>query len=451
MKHLHKLLVVGALALTCACSNDDVSSESIFQPSTLRQTTFDRWLDKEYATPYNIQFNYLYNDKLTDNYYNVAPADTSKSKAMAVLLKHVWLDAYTELAGEDFLRSNCFRVIQLVGSAQYDGQNKIVLGTAEGGIQITLFRLNALDPDNLYVNQTDPFADKRATPLDLNHWYFHTMHHEFCHILNQKKSYSTEFQEVSAGKYHSTDWVNVADSMAPREGFVTGYASGEYNEDFAELYSTYVTCTPAAWQKILDRAVAPKTDAAGDTIYAKDKNNNYIYLLDANKKPIPETDGKGFLKVMTDANGKTVYATDKDGKNVYLTDNSGNPIPMYEGQKQVAYKYNNAGKMMAYFVDGGAWREVTTPKGNPVYQKNETGGTVYDQAGNPVPAYYKVPVLTYRKQPEADTAGREAILKKLEIMKKYFVEAWNIDLDKLREVVTRRVSEINTLDLKNLK
>lgn len=107
--------------------------------------------------------------------------------------------------------------------------------------------------------------------------------------------------------------------------------------------------------------------------------------------------------------------------------------------------------MVAYFVDGGAWREVTTPKGNPVYQKNETGGTVYDQAGNPVPAYYKVPVLSYRKQPEADTAGREAILKKLEIMKKYFVEAWNIDLDKLREVVTRRVSEINTLDLKNLK
>ncbi len=444
-------MLFGALALTSACGNDDVSSESIFKPDVLAKTSFDKWLDKEYATPYNIQFNYLYNDKLTNNAYNVAPADTTNSKAMAVLLKHVWLDAYKDLAGEEFLRSNCFRVIQLVGSAQYDGQNKIVLGTAEGGIQITLFRLNALDPENIYVNQTDPFADKRSIPLDLNHWYFHTMHHEFCHILNQKKSYSTAFQEVSAGKYHSTDWVNVADKDAPREGFVTGYASGEYNEDFAELYSTYVTCTPAAWQKILDRALAPKTDAAGDPIYAKDKNGNYIYLKDANGKPIPETDGKGFLVHLTDASGKTVYATDKNGKYIYLQDDNGGPVPMYKDHKQVKYKYNEAGKLMAYFLKGDKWLPVTTQAGTPVYQVNDAGETVYDKNGQPVPAYYKVPLLSYQKQPEVDKSGQEAILKKLEIIKDYFKKAWDIDLDKLRDVVTNKVATINTLDLKNLK
>lgn len=451
MKHLHILMLFGALALTCACSNDDVSSESIFKPDVLTKTDFDKWLDKEYAKPYNIQFNYLYNDKLTDNYYNVAPADTTNSKAMARLLKHVWLDAYTDLAGEEFLRSNCFRVIQLIGSAQYDGQNKIVLGTAEGGIQITLFRLNALDPDNIYVNQTDPFADKRSLPLDLNHWYFHTMHHEFCHILNQKKSYSTEFQEVSAGKYHSTDWVNVADTVAPSEGFVTGYASSEYNEDFAELYSTYVTCTPAAWQKILNRALKVKTDASGAPIYAKDKNKNYIYLKDANGNFIPETDAKGFLKPQTDANGKVVYATDKTGKYIYLQDDKGKPIPMYSGHKTVKYRYNAAGKMVAYFASGDKWFSVINTEGDPVYQVNDAGETVYDKNGQPVPAYYKVPMLSYQKQLEADASGQEAILRKLDIMKKYFMEAWNIDLDKLRDVVTQKVSTINTLDLKNLK
>lgn len=451
MKHLHILMLFGALALTCACSNDDVSSESIFKPDVLTKTDFDKWLDKEYAKPYNIQFNYLYNDKLTDNYYNVAPADTTNSKAMARLLKHVWLDAYTDLAGEEFLRSNCFRVIQLIGSAQYDGQNKIVLGTAEGGIQITLFRLNALDPDNIYVNQTDPFADKRSLPLDLNHWYFHTMHHEFCHILNQKKSYSTEFQEVSAGKYHSTDWVNVADTLAPQEGFVTGYASSEYNEDFAELYSTYVTCTPAAWQKILNRALKVKTDASGAPIYAKDKNKNYIYLKDANGNFIPETDAKGFLKPQTDANGKVVYATDKTGKYIYLQDDKGKPIPMYSGHKTVKYRFNAAGKMVAYFASGNKWFSVINPEGDPVYQVNDAGETVYDKNGQPVPAYYKVPMLSYQKQLEADASGQEAILRKLDIMKKYFMEAWNIDLDKLRDVVTQKVSTINTLDLKNLK
>ena len=451
MKHLHILMLFGALALTCACSNDDVSSESIFKPDVLTKTDFDKWLDKEYAKPYNIQFNYLYNDKLTDNYYNVAPADTTNSKAMARLLKHVWLDAYTDLAGEEFLRSNCFRVIQLIGSAQYDGQNKIVLGTAEGGIQITLFRLNALDPDNIYVNQTDPFADKRSLPLDLNHWYFHTMHHEFCHILNQKKSYSTEFQEVSAGKYHSTDWVNVADTLAPQEGFVTGYASSEYNEDFAELYSTYVTCTPAAWQKILDRALKVKTDASGAPIYARDKNKNYIYLKDAKGNFIPETDTRGFLKPQTDANGKIVYATDKAGKYIYLQDDKGKPIPMYSEHKKVKYRYNAEGKMVAYFESGDKWFSVINPVGNPVYQVNDAGETVYYKNGQPVPAYYKVPMLSYQKQLYADASGQEAILRKLDIMKKYFMEAWNIDLDKLRDVVTQKVSTINTLDLKNLK
>ena len=86
-----------------------------------------------------------------------------------------------------------------------------------------------------------------------------------------------------------------------------------------------------------------------------------------------------------------------------------------------------------------------------MYQVNDSGETVYDKNGQPVPAYYKVPMLSYQKQPEVETAGQEAILKKLEIMKDYFKKAWDIDLDKLRDVVTNKVATINTLDLKNLK
>ena len=451
MKHLHTLMLLCALALVGACTSDDVSSDSIFKPDAMRSTAFDKWLEKEYAIPYNIQFNYLYNDKLSNNAYNVAPADTTNAKAMARLLKHVWLDAYTELAGEDFLRSNCFRVIQLLGTPQYDGQNKIVLGTAEGGIQITLFRINALDPDNIYVNQTDPFADKRAMPLDLNYWFFHTMHHEFCHILNQKKSYSTEFQTVSAGKYHSNDWINVDDENAPKEGFVTGYASSEYNEDFAEIYSTYVTCTPEAWQKILNRGVVAKTDAAGDVLYARDAKGNYIYLKDSKGNLIPETDANGFLVVVKDGNGQTVYQKDDKGKDIYMTDANGKPIPMYDVHKTLYYRYDKDGKLQGYFVYGNKLYAITNHAGNPVYQKNENGDTVYDKDGNPVPAYFKVPMLSYLRQPEVDTSGRDAIATKLDIMKKYFLEAWGINLDQLRAVVTRRVSTINTLDLKNLK
>ena len=127
----------------------------------------------------------------------------------------------------------------------------MVLGTAEGGLKITLFRVNALDIDNIFIDSISPFPNAEAIPLDMNFWFFHTMHHEFLHILQQTKNYNTDFNLISAGKYHANDWINVEDSVAPLEGFVTGYGSGEAIEDMAEIYATYVTHTATAWEKIL--------------------------------------------------------------------------------------------------------------------------------------------------------------------------------------------------------
>jgi substrate import-associated zinc metallohydrolase lipoprotein len=88
----------------------------------------------------------------------------------------------------------------------------------------------------------------------MNYWFFHTMHHEFCHILTQKKEYDPLFRTFSASSYHATDWVNLEDKKVAKEGFVTSYAASEYNEDFAEVYATYITNTPEGWQLILNQA-----------------------------------------------------------------------------------------------------------------------------------------------------------------------------------------------------
>ena len=80
------------------------------------------------------------------------------------------------------------------------------------------------------------------------------MHHEFCHILNQKKEYDPSYQNISAATYHATDWINLEDKNVAKEGFVSAYASSEDREDFAEMYSTYITNSEAGWQKILDAA-----------------------------------------------------------------------------------------------------------------------------------------------------------------------------------------------------
>lgn len=264
------LLVSMGFVFTSCDSEDDLSSTSVFAGDTIKtQNEFDKWIVKNYLTPYNIDFQYRYNDKLTDQTYNVIPADYDKSVALAILVKHMWLDAYSEAfenvykkdaatyyegKGMNFLRAYSFRQMQLIGSNEYSANGSIIQGSAEGGLKIMLYGVNRLDIDNPRINVEDPYEDREEMPIDMNYWFFHTMHHEFCHILTQKKSYSTDYQTITAGSYHSQDWVNLKDSAVQKEGFVTAYGSSEYNEDFAEMYATYVTMTPDAWQMILNKA-----------------------------------------------------------------------------------------------------------------------------------------------------------------------------------------------------
>jgi hypothetical protein len=192
------------------------------------------------------------------------------------------------------------------------------LGYAESGVKITLFRVNEIDVDNIFVNTTDAFRDHYELPMDLNHWFFHTMHHEFCHILTQTKDYPTDFREISAGHYHTSDWVNVKDADAPKEGFVTGYASGEYNEDFAEVFSTYVTSTDKVWNQILNasRIVTGSTTKL-------DKDGNPVYKLDADGKRIV----KGYVY---DQNGNRLIYQGADGKFYYAVEYEVETIDTYD-------------------------------------------------------------------------------------------------------------------------
>lgn len=259
---MKKIYLLASLLLACAsfgltsCGNEDeLSSTSVFEgDSTPEKNEFDKWLDKNYLQEYNIDFQYRYNDRLSDMRYNVVPADYGKSVALGILIKHIWLDAYKEALGADFLRTYCPRQIQLTGSRQYNSDGSVILGTAEGGLKIMLYGVNDLDIDNPRINVEDPYEDRSLKPIDLNQWLFHTMHHEFCHILTQQKNYSTEYQTITAGSYHSQDWINLEDTTVQKQGFVTAYGSSEYNEDFAELFSTYVTMTPQAWNAIMTTA-----------------------------------------------------------------------------------------------------------------------------------------------------------------------------------------------------
>ena len=248
------LLLAGMIGFS-SCDSDDLKSESVFEDvSQEAKNEFDIWLENNYRAPYNIEFQYRFIDKESDLAYNVIPAEFDKAKALAILVKHVWLDAYSEAVNPDFMKTYVPRIINLTGSYKWNVNGSQVLGTAEGGLKIMFYGVNELDIDNPRINTTNPYESHQVKPIDMNYWFFHTMHHEFCHILTQKKEYDTSFRTISADKFHSTDWINQDDKKVAKEGFVTAYASSEYNEDFAEIYSTYVTNTPEGWQLILDEA-----------------------------------------------------------------------------------------------------------------------------------------------------------------------------------------------------
>lgn len=235
------VIACGTMVLT-ACSDDKLGGDSIFPTTAVKRNTFDLWLYKNYTMPYNIEFQYRLKTEETDKAYNFVPADSAKTAKLAIITKYMWFDAYAETVGLDFVKENVPRIIVAVGIPGYTRYRTEVVGSAEGGYKVTLSKVNALTDDLLkdYGSMTG--------------FYFHTMHHEFMHILNQKKPYDESFDDISRADYVSGNWTSVPEKQAYSQGFVSPYSMENPAEDIAELYSIYVTSTPQEWNKILQIA-----------------------------------------------------------------------------------------------------------------------------------------------------------------------------------------------------
>lgn len=228
-----------ALIAFVSCSEDKPTGETIFPTTPVQRNAFEQWVLKNYTYPYNVELQYKLSDKETDFTYTLTPADSAKAAQLAMLVKYMWFDVYNEVLGQNFVKESAPRVIQMIGSSAYTRQQTEVVGTAEGGYNVTLYKVNALTPELI----TDYGS--------LRDFYFHTMHHEFTHILNQKKPYDTEYDRISEGRYVSGNWYRTSAREAHRAGFVSPYAMDQGREDFAEMLSYYVTLSDDEWNAIL--------------------------------------------------------------------------------------------------------------------------------------------------------------------------------------------------------
>ncbi len=85
----------------------------------------------------------------------------------------------------------------------------------------------------------------------LNKDQFHTMHHEFSHILHQTKSYPVSFGQVTPGSYDGRNWQDRDSVESHRLGFITQYGSSATYEDFVETLSCTITDTDERWMNTI--------------------------------------------------------------------------------------------------------------------------------------------------------------------------------------------------------
>ena len=322
MKYYLMSLLMGAIfAMSFTSCSDDKLGETIFpdeedvlDPSSATYQ-LDKWLRDNYLKVYNLNFLYKMEDVGTNMNYNLVPATYENSLDLAVLSKYLWFDVYGKIAGPDFLKMYGPRIIHLIGSPAYNpSSGSMILGLAEGGIKVSLFRVNEM--------KVNDFAS-------MNEFYFKTMHHEFAHILHQTKSYPVEFNTLSVGRYDATNWTYRGDEVYSL-GFVSNYASDSYREDFAETIANFIVLTDAQWARIYELAARGwATTSSDDDLYATyysffyytnnevgEDNLNYIDEWDV----FTEVDSEGvtqlYYRTQRDTNGnriKVYPVPDTDG------------------------------------------------------------------------------------------------------------------------------------------
>lgn len=294
-----------AVCFFTACSEDDLgetnfdSNQYPLDPNSY-SFALDSFLEANYRIPYNLQFCYKMQDISADMNYNLSPCSYDVSIKMAVLTKYLWFDAYAKVVDSEFLKKYGPRIIHLIGSPAYNAASgTMILGLAEGGIKVSLYRLNMMD-----VNKVD----------SLNELYFKTMHHEFAHILHQTKIYPQDFNMISSSHYDPFSWETRSDSIALSLGLITQYAGSQAREDFVEVIANYIVKDDDTWNGFLNTATFGWEKVDVDIAdFDPETEHKVGEIKDLMNKPVKYTVIRKIIS--RDENGKPIL---QDGMPVYL-------------------------------------------------------------------------------------------------------------------------------------
>ena len=394
-KFFNITLIFAACMVLASCGNDEDFTESIFDTSTpavdpnTGTAPFDQWLYDNFVVPYNTEIQYKFNFPASNLDFQLTPADYKKSQLLSYFIKYLFYDVYTKYGGEGFMKQYGPRIFHYIGSAAYSPTTGTeTLGYASAGVKITLINVNNM---KLWTE------DDQYTSADifyLNKDQFHTMHHEFSHILHQTKSYPVSFGQVTPGSYDGRNWQDRDSVESHRLGFVTQYGSSATYEDFVETLSCTITDTDERWMNTIIETCLNGGVREGD----KEEVFNLIEKLEI----------EGLDDSSKPWNKFTVY------KESALNDDTN--------------KYEETGRLVPSFhLQDARDHSKQTLKFEKVAEytsfRNFLNGVEIDTS-------------------EFD-GGINALLKKIDIATKWYTEKWGLDLYSIRREVRERQNNIN--------
>ena len=395
------------LLAVASCGKEDDLTESIFDTSkpavdpTQSTYEFDQWLYDNFGKPYNVEIQYKFNLPASDYSFQLAPAEYKRSQLLAQFIKYLFYDVYTKYAGEDFMKQYGPRIFHFIGSSGYSPRTGTeVLGLASGGVKITLYNVNEMK--GYSENMSYSAADMEV----LNEKYFHTMHHEFSHIMHQTKTYPVTFGQVTSGTYDPIDW-HERDSVSSHQmGYVTHYASSATYEDFVETLSCIITDNDYRWM---------------------------MRIISASAAGLRAGDKEGILQLISDLGiDKNKANTHWNNFKLYSESEYNSETGTYDPTDRVVIDvHRNREKV----INKDYTKEVDR------YKYTELKSfTSFDDFLNWIP------------QATGDkVAGINAMLKKISIATKWHQERWGLNTFTLREEVRQRQNNMDEFLKNDLK
>ncbi|KJD31839.1 hypothetical protein PW52_16320 [Tamlana sedimentorum] len=235
-KNIIYTVLVFTILIFVSCENEDSVTTTQIDTSTPILNETDVWLRENFVSPYNIEILYKWNINNTDISRYLHPPYEASVKPAAIALQKAWIEPYTILGGENFIKEIAPRQFVFAGSFNFNPNSPtITLGVAEAGTRITLFNVDYLD-----------FTDINSIIQPLK-----TVHHEYGHILNQNVPLDPAYGQINPENY-TAQWFNRSDAFARELGYITAYGSSSEGEDFVEMVSEMLTHSKDEFDAIVE-------------------------------------------------------------------------------------------------------------------------------------------------------------------------------------------------------